>query len=76
VLRKWGGREGGRTAIVPTAHAETDVEEGPLPELGGEVVLLVRVGDEGVVGRHHGDIQMDEVLEEGRLEGAWVSGRD
>jgi len=41
--------------------------------LGGEVVLLVWVGNEGVVGCHHGDVEVDEVLEEGRLVGSWVT---
>lgn len=35
--------------VVPAAHAETDVQDGPLPELGGEVVLLIRIGDKGVI---------------------------
>lgn len=30
--------------VVPTAHAEADVEQRPLPGLGGEVVLLVGSG--------------------------------
>lgn len=36
-------------AVVPRTHAETDVEDWPLPELRSEVVLFVWVGDEGVV---------------------------
>ena len=55
------------TVIVPTAHAEADVEKRPLPWLGGKVILLVGVGDKGVVGGHHGDVKVDEVAEEGRL---------
>lgn len=35
--------------IVPGAHAQTDVENRPLPEFGGQVVLLVGVGDQGIV---------------------------
>ena len=52
------------------------MQDGPLPELGGEVVLLVRVRDEGVVGGHHGDVEVDEVVEEGRLVGAGVASGD
>ena len=59
--------------VVPAAHAETDVQEGPLPGLGGEVVLLVRVGNESVVRGHHGDVEVDEVAEEGRLVRARVA---
>lgn len=44
--------------VVPGAHTETDIENGPLPELGSEVVLLVWVWDKGVVGSHHGDVEM------------------
>lgn len=60
--------------VVPAAHAEADVEEGPLPELRGEIVLFVWVRDQSVVGRHHGDVEMHEVAEEGRLVGTWISG--
>ena len=58
--------------VVPAAHAEADVEDRPLPELRGEVVLLVRIGDERVVGGHHGDVEVEEVSEEGGFVGAWV----
>jgi hypothetical protein len=47
--------------VIPAAHAQADVQERPLPGLGGKIVLLVRVGNEGVVGSHHGDVQVDEV---------------
>lgn len=50
--------------VVPAAHAEADVEEWPLPWGGGEVVLFVWVGDEGVVGCHHCDVEVDKVTEE------------
>ena len=62
--------------VVPAAHAQADVEDGPLPGFGGQVVLFVGVGDEGVVGGHHGDVQVHEVAQEGRFVGAWVSGGD
>jgi len=35
--------------VVPAAHAETDIEERPLPRSRGQVILLVRVRDKGVV---------------------------
>ena len=37
------------TVIVPAAHAETDVQDGPLPEAGCEIVLLIRVGNKRVI---------------------------
>lgn len=51
--------------LVPGAHAEADVENGPLPPLGGKVILLIGIGDESVVRGHHGDVEVDEVSEEG-----------
>ena len=57
----------GLTIIVPAAHAESNVEKGPLPEGGGEIILLVGVWYERVVGSHHGDIEVDEILPERRL---------
>lgn len=53
--------------VIPATHAETDVQERPLPRLGGEVVLLVRVGDQCVVRCHHGDVEVDKVTQEGGL---------
>lgn len=61
------------TVIVPAAHAKTDVEKRPLPECRGQVILLVGIRDERVVGCHHGNVEMDEVLEEGRLVVTWVA---
>ena len=52
------------------------MENGPLPESRSKVVLLVGVGDEGVVGGHHGDIEVDEVLEERRLVVTRVARRE
>ena len=46
-----------------------------MPEGRGEVVLLVGVGDQRVVGSHHGDVQVDKVLEEGRLVVTGVASR-
>jgi hypothetical protein len=53
--------------VVPAAHAEADVQKGPLPWCRGKVVLLVGVGDKSVVGSHHGNVEVDKVAEEGRL---------
>ena len=47
-----------------------------MPESRSKVVLLVGVGDEGVVGGHHGDIEVDEVLEERRLVVTRVARRE
>jgi hypothetical protein len=44
------------TVIIPSAHAETDMEEWPLPELGGEIILLVWIRDKRVVGSHHSHV--------------------
>lgn len=59
--------------VVPAAHAQANVQYRPLPELRGQIVLLVRVRDESVVGCHHGDVQVDEVLEERRLVRSSIS---
>lgn len=42
--------------VVPSTHAQTDMEDRPLPPLRGKIVLLVRVRDKSVVGRHHGNV--------------------
>jgi hypothetical protein len=65
----------GLTVVVPATHAETNIKDRPLPERRGKVVLLVRVGNKCVVGSHHGNVQVDEVLEEGGLVVTWVTGR-
>jgi len=52
------------------------VEEGPLPPLGGKVILLVWIWDQGIVGGHHGNIEMDEILKERRSVGTRVAGRN
>lgn len=62
--------------ITPTAHTETDVKERPLPPLGSEVILLIRVGNQSVVGSHHSDVQVDEVVEEWGLVNTSLGGRD
>ena len=60
--------------VVPTAHAETDVEKRPLPGSGCQVILLVWVGYKSVVRGHHSDVEMDKVTEEGRLIRTRVAG--
>lgn len=62
--------------IIPAAHAETNVQDRPLPELGGEVVLFVGIGDESVVGGHHRNIEVEEVPEERGFVGARIAGGD
>lgn len=49
------------------------MEDGPLPGRGGEIVLLVRVRDKGVVRGHHSNVEMNEVTEERRLVGTRVA---
>jgi hypothetical protein len=60
--------------VVPATHTETNVQDWPLPELRGEVILLVRIRDQSVVGGHHRNIQMDEILEERRFVRSSISG--
>ena len=43
------------------------MEKGPLPEGGSEIILLIGVWYERIVGGHHGDVEVDEILPEGRL---------
>nr|POE53354.1 hypothetical protein CFP56_28576 [Quercus suber] len=59
--------------IIPAAHAQSDVQERPLPWLRRKIVLFVRVRNKGVVGRHHGHVEMDEIAEEGRFVRAGVT---
>lgn len=44
--------------VAPATHAETETQEWPVERLGSENVLLVGVGDQGIVGGPHGDVQM------------------
>lgn len=60
-------------AVVPAAHAEADIEDGPLPELRGKIILFVGVRDKRIVGCHHGDVEMHEIAEERRFIGAWIT---
>ena len=50
------------------------MQDRPLPEVGSEIVLFVGVGDESVVGGHHGDVEVDEVAKERGFVGAGVPG--
>lgn len=61
--------------VIPGAHAQTDVQYWPLPELRGQVILLVWVGDQSVVRSHHGNVQVDEIFQERRLVRARVTRR-
>jgi len=54
-----------RDVVIPATHTQADVKNGPLPEGRGEVVLFVWVGDEGVVGGHHCNVEVYEVSKEG-----------
>ena len=50
--------------VIPAAHAKANIQNGPLPEMGCEIVLLVRIRDQGVVRSHHCDIEVYEITEE------------
>jgi hypothetical protein len=50
--------------IIPSTHAKTNMEKWPLPKLGSKIVLLVRVRDKCIIGSHHSNIQVDEILQE------------
>lgn len=62
--------------VVPAAHAESNMEDGPLPILRCEVILLIRVRDKSIVGGHHRDVQVDKVSEERGLVSADISLRE
>lgn len=61
--------------VIPAAHAKADVQDGPLPPLRGQVILLVGIRHQGVVGSHHCDIEVNEIVDEGRLVNTGVAGR-
>lgn len=61
--------------VIPATHAKANVQNGPLPPLRGKVVLLVRVGNQSIVGCHHGNVEMNEVVKERRLVDTRVTGR-
>ena len=49
------------------------MENGPLPEGGSEIVLLIGVWDERVVRSHHSDVEVDKILQERRFVVARVA---
>jgi len=59
--------------IIPRAHPQSDMENGPLPPLGSQIVLLIGIGHKGVVGRHHSNVKMDEIPKKRGSEGLSVS---
>lgn len=50
-------------AVVPGTHAKANLEYRPLPEFRRKIILFVWVRDKGVVRSHHGNIQVNKVLE-------------
>lgn len=48
--------------VVPAAHSQTNVKDRPLPPLGSQIVLLVRIGNKSVVRCHHGNV-LSRILE-------------
>lgn len=61
--------------VIPAAHTETNIKDGPLPELRGKIILLVWIRDECVIRSHHGHVQMNKILQERRLVGSSIGGR-
>jgi hypothetical protein len=52
--------------IGPTAHAQAEPHERPIPRSGRENVLFVWVRNKGVIRCHHGDVQVPKVTKERR----------
>jgi len=51
--------------VAPTTHAKSKVLEWPIKRLGRQDVELVRVRYQSVVGRHHSNVEVPEIAEEG-----------
>lgn len=49
------------------------MQDGPLPILRCEVILLIRIGDKSIVGGHHRDVQVNKVAEERGFVSADIS---
>lgn len=47
--------------IVPAAHTEAYIKNRPLPELRGEVILFIGIRHQGVIGCHHGYVEVHEI---------------
>ena len=58
--------------ILPAAHAQANMEDGPLPKMRRKIVLLVWVWNKRVVGGHHGHVEVHKITEKGRLVGAGI----
>ncbi|KAH3670486.1 hypothetical protein OGAPHI_001001 [Ogataea philodendri] len=53
--------------VTPSTESDTNVQSWPLPCLRGQIVLFLWIWNQGVVGSHHSNVQLDEILEEGSL---------
>jgi hypothetical protein len=62
--------------VVPAAHSQSNVQNGPLPPVRCQIILLVWVRNQGVVGSHHGNVQVEEILQERRFEGLGLGIRE
>jgi len=51
--------------ISPATHAKSKVLEWPIERRGRQDIELVWVGNQSVVRRHHGNIKVPEIAEEG-----------
>jgi len=49
------------TRIIPSAHAQTNVENWPLPWFRCEVILFVRIRDKRIIRSHHRDIEVNKI---------------
>lgn len=64
----WGSNEiVFRLVVAPSTHPQAEFEPWPVSWFGSEDILLVGVGDEGVVGCHHGYVEMPEIAQERRF---------
>lgn len=59
--------------VIPRAHPEPNIKYWPLPKFRGEIILFIWVRNQRIVGRHHGNIQMNKVFQERRLVGSWIT---
>lgn len=51
--------------VAPTTHAKSKVLEWPIERRGRQDVELVRVRYQSVIGRHHSNVEVPEIAEEG-----------
>lgn len=62
--------------IVLIVYVQIDVQDGLLLLFRSQIILFIWIGDEGVVGGYYGDVEMDEVVEEGVFVGISIGSGD